>query len=145
MAVVYQHLPPQKKAEILSHLLRLARSRLRETPGGPTQLYGLFVPNLISNVRRFDYIPSPRQLYALSQELSLTIGGAFKLFGYSLEGLRRLDFILNGTRTRLIETYPFYRDRLVSVPETLGDPSVFRQSSLLSEKWEINSRELFRN
>src|SRR6202000_2714869 len=77
--------------------------------------------------------PSPRQLYALSQHLSLTIGGAFKLFGYSLESMRHLDFLLNGTRTRFTETYPFYLDRPVSVPETLGDPSAFQQTSVLSE------------
>lgn len=129
---VYEPVPHRKKAEILSQLM-LARSRSRDGSNLETRLSESFIPDLISNLRRSDYTPSPRQLYALSQHLSVTIGGAFKLFGYSLESMRQLDFLLNGTRTRFIESYPFYRDRLVSVPETLGDPSAFQRTSVLSD------------
>jgi len=84
---------------------------------------------------------SPRQLHALSQQLDLTIGGAFKLFGYSLESMRQLDFVLNGVRTRIIETYPFFRDRLVEVPAVLGEERAFLRTSFLSElvrSWQRN-------
>ena len=138
---VYDPLPPQMKAEILSHLLMLARSWNRDESGGQPHLHGSQISDLISNIKHFDYTPSPRQLHALSQQLDLTIGGAFKLFGYSLESMRQLDFVLNGARTRIIETYPFYRDRPVDVPAVLGEESAYRRTSFLSElvrSWRHN-------
>ncbi len=130
---VYELVSAERKAEMLSHLLMLSRTRLREktwrrvrssqnTQSGPDHQYSSIWLHSLS-----------RQLHAISQTLDLTIGGAFKLFGYSLESIRGLDFLLNGTRTRLIENYPFYRDRPVDLPEYLGDASSLRQNSFLSE------------
>jgi hypothetical protein len=118
---------------MLSHLLLLARSRRQATDLGGRDVRDTLNPDLISNIRRSGYTPSPRQLHEISQQLSLTIGGTFKLFGYSLEGLRNLDSVLNGTRTRLIDTYPFYRDRPVDLPIVLGDQPTFRETMLLAD------------
>lgn len=130
---VYEPVSAEKKTEMLSHLQMLSRFRRPDDMAVGPEERGSFNPDLISNIRQFGYTPSPRQLHLLSQNLSLTIGGAFKLFGYSLEGMRHLDFLLNGARTRLIETYPFYRDRPVDVPELLAEESAFQENSFLSD------------
>jgi hypothetical protein len=118
---------------MLSHLLMLFRSRRSDPAGRGPEILGTLSPDLIANIRQFGYTPSPRQLHAISQNLNLTIGGAFKLFGYSLDRMRELDFLLNGAKTRLIESYPFYRDRLVDIPEILGDASSLRQNAFLAD------------
>src|SRR5258708_6391929 len=128
---VYEPVSAQRRAEMLAHLLMLSRSQRREEPGSELEVHGTLSPDLISNIRQFGYTPSLRQLHSISQHLDLTIGGAFKLFGYNLERMRHLDFLLNGARTRLIDTYPFYRDRPVDVPEILGNAGAFRQNSFL--------------
>jgi transcriptional regulator with XRE-family HTH domain len=130
---VYEVVSVERKTEMLSHLLMLSRTRLRERPGAESEVRRTLSPDLITNIRQFGYTPSPRQLHAISQSLGVTIGGAFKLFGYSLESIRGLDFLLNGTRTRFIEDFPFYRDRPVDLPENLGDASSLRKNSFLSE------------
>ena len=130
---VYDPVSAHRKADMLSHLLLLARSRHQTAGLGRRDVRDTLNPDLITNIRRFGYTPSPRQLHEISQHLSLTIGGAFKLFGYSLEGLRNLDFVLNGTRTRLIDTYPFYSDRPVDLPEVLGDQATFRETVFLTD------------
>jgi hypothetical protein len=130
---VYEPMSALRKAEMLSHLLMLSRSRRSGVAAREPEVSGALSSDLISNIRQFGYTPSPRQLFAISESLNLTIGGAFKLFGYSLERIRELDFLLNGARTRLIETYPFYRDRLVDLPEVLGNASSLRQNSFLSD------------
>ena len=118
---------------MLSHLLTLSRSRRSGVAGREPEVSGALSSDLISNIRQFGYTPSPRQLHTISQNLNLTIGGTFKLFGYSLDRMRELDFLLNGAKTRLIESYPFYRDRPVDLPGILGDASFLRQNSFVSE------------
>ena len=130
---VYEPVSAHRKADMLSHLLLLARSRRQATDLGGHRVRDTLNPDLIANIRRFGYTPSPQTLHEISQQLSLTIGGAFKLFGYSLEGVRNLDFVLNGTRTRLIDTYPFYSDRPVDLPAVLGDQSTFRETMFLTD------------
>jgi hypothetical protein len=110
-----------------------SRSRHSDPTGRDQEILGTLSPDLITNIRQFGYTPSPRQLHAISQHLNLTIGGAFKLFGYSLDSMRQLDFLLNGAKTHLIESYSFYRDRLVDLPETLGNAIFLRQNSFVSE------------
>lgn len=137
---VYEPESSRRKAEMLSHLLMLSRSQHRERLERQPPVHGAFSRDLITNIRRFGYTPSLRQLHALSQYLDLTIGGAFKLFGYSLESMRHLDFLLNGERTRFIETYPFYRDRPVDVPQLLGNSGALHQNSFLYDfvrSWRI--------
>jgi hypothetical protein len=130
---VYEPVPAQAKADMLSDLLALTRSRRSDLVGPDPEIRDMLSPDLITNIRQFGYTASPRQLHAVSQNLNLTIGGAFKLFGYSLESMRELDFLLNGSRTRLIDSYPFYLDRPVDLPKHLGDASSMRRNSLLSD------------
>jgi hypothetical protein len=130
---VYEPTPPQHAAEVLSQLFSLLReapsefkSRFRGNDDGTST-------SLIKNLKRFGAIPSPRQLHALSLRLPLTLGGAFRVFGYRLDQMRRIDSLINGENTRFVESYPFYRDRKVDLPGVLGTPEVFRRSSLISE------------
>jgi hypothetical protein len=127
---------------MLSHLLMLSRSRRSGAAGREPEVSGALSSDLISNIRQFGYTPSPRQLHTISQNLNLTIGGTFKLFGYSLDRMRELDFLLNGAKTRLIESYPFYRDRPVDLPGILGDASFFRQNSFVSDLVRSWKREV---
>ena len=94
---------------------------------------------MLTNLRQFGSTPTPRQLQALKLHLSLTIGGAFKLFGYSLDGMRGIEGRLNGGRTRFIESYPFYRDRPVDLPGVLGHHDAFQSTAFLSDlvvRWQ---------
>src|SRR5258707_11781309 len=104
-----------RRADMLSHLLMLARSRRQATTIGSSEVRGTLNPDLITNIRRFGYTPSPRQLHEISQQLSLTIGGAFKLFGYTLAGPRNLDFLFYGTRTPPIYNHPSFNDPPVNL------------------------------
>ena len=64
----------------------------------------------------------------------MTIGGVFKLFGYSLDSMRKVEFLLNGERTRLVESYPFNRDRAARFSGTLlGEYGSFQRNAFLSE------------
>jgi hypothetical protein len=63
----------------------------------------------------------------------MTIGGVFKLFGYSLDSMRKVEFLLNGEGTRFVGSYPFYRDRAVDLPGTLGEQIAFQRTAFFSE------------
>jgi hypothetical protein len=45
----------------------------------------------------------------------------------------KVEFLLNGERTRLVESYPFNRDRAVDLPGTLGEYGSFQRNAFLSE------------
>ena len=130
---MYDPVFPQHAADVLSKLFAL----FRKAPGEALHLlnsdaYDLS-PNLMMNLRQFGSVPSPRQLYALKLRLSMTTGGVFKLFGYSLDSMRKVEFLLNRERTRFVESYPFYRDRAVDLPGTLGEHIAFQRNAFLSE------------
>lgn len=90
-------------------------------------------PHLLMNVRQSGYVPSPRQLHALKHRLSISTGGVFKLFGYRLDSFRRIEEMLNGHRTRFVESYAFNRDRAIDLPEWLGGSGAFQRTAFLSE------------
>jgi hypothetical protein len=119
--------------EVLAQLLDLFRGSSSDTtPGRPLGDFKLS-QHLLKNVRQFGYVPTPRQLFALRKRLSISTGGVFKLFGYRLDSMRRVEELLNGHRTRLVESYAFNRDRAVDLPGWLGGPSVFQRTAFLSE------------
>jgi hypothetical protein len=130
---VYDPVLPQHAADVLSQLFAL----FRKAPGKDLHRLNPDVdglsPNLLMNLRQHGSIPSPRQLHALRLSLSMTIGGVFKLFGYSLDSMRKVEYLLNGERTRLVESYPFNRDRAVDLPGTLGEYGSFQRNAFLSE------------
>jgi hypothetical protein len=69
---------------------------------------------------------------ALNHRFHLTLGGAFKIFGFDLDRLRELDHRLNGERTRFVESYSFDRDRPVDIPASLGAPEMFQRTAFLA-------------
>jgi hypothetical protein len=130
---VYDPVLPQHSADVLSRLFAL----FRKAPGEALHRSGSNVddlsPNLLMNLRQSGSAPSPRQLHALKLRLSMTTGGVFKLFRYSLDRMREVEFLLNGERTWFVESYPFYRDRPVDLPGVLGEFSSFQHTAFLSE------------
>ena len=89
---VYESVSAKTEAEMHLHLQSLSHSQRRDTADGEQEIRGTFSPDIIANIRRFGYTPSPLQLQLISEHLFLTIGGVFKLFGFSLESMRRPDF-----------------------------------------------------
>ena len=59
--------------------------------------------DFISNLRRTETRPMANMVRDLAEACSLTTEGAYRLFGYELDGLRELDLDLNGGRTRVVE------------------------------------------
>ena len=86
--------------EVLSRLFALTRRAPREAATMLDRESAGLSADLLTNLRQFGSTPTSRQLQALKLHLSLTIGGAFKLFGYSLDGMRGIEGRLNGGRTR---------------------------------------------
>jgi hypothetical protein len=126
-------------ADILRHILRLYGYSVsdvveRSAALGPQFALGR---NFISNVRRSRTIPRQTHLRGLAKVLNLTIGGAYRIFQIELDQLRDIERQLNSSRTRLIESYSFYRNRKIDVPLAYApmlslDPSADRTESIAS-------------
>jgi hypothetical protein len=120
-------------AEILRHLFHL----FPQSPGfalaGRSEEESRLRPDLLTNLLRSNSVPRPRHLLALSHRFHLTIGAAFRIFGFDLDRLQELDRHLNEERTRFVESYPFDRDRLVDIPEGLGPVNMFQRTAFLFE------------
>lgn len=121
-------------AEILQHLFHLSPQRVAPVFEGryAEDPKSTLSPHLLANLRRSNSVPRPRHLLALSRRFHLTLGGAFKIFGFDLDRLRALDHRLNGERTRFVESYSFDRDRLVDIPASLGAPEMFQRTAFLA-------------
>ena len=99
---MYDPVLSRNAAEILAQLFALTRRAPREAAARLDRESAGLSADLLTNLRQFGSTPTPRQLQALKLHLSLTIGGAFKLFGYSLDGMRGIEGRLNGGRTRFL-------------------------------------------
>ena len=97
---MYDPVFPQRATEVLTRLFAMYRRSPREAAARLNQESAGLSPDLLSNLRQFGSTPTPRQLQALKLRFSLTIGGAFKLFGYRLDSMRGVEALLNGGRTR---------------------------------------------
>jgi hypothetical protein len=136
---MYDSVFPQQVTEVLSRLFALIRRAPRDVATRLNRESAGLSPDLLSNIRQFGSTPTPRQLQALKLRLSLTIEGAFKIFGYKLDGMRSIEALLNGGRTRFVESYPFHRDRPVDLPGTLGLDRSFQDTAFLSDlvvRWQ---------
>jgi hypothetical protein len=136
---MYDSVFPQQATEVLSRLFTLIRRAPRDVVTRLNRESAGLSPDLLTNIRQFGSTPTPRQLQALKLRLSLTIGGAFKLFGYKLDGMRSIEALLNGGRTRFVESYPFHRDRLVDLPGTLAHDRAFQDTAFLCDlvvRWQ---------
>jgi hypothetical protein len=101
---VYDPVFPQQAVEVLSRFFAMVRKTPREAAARLRPGSDDLSPDLLTNLRQFGSTPTPRQLQALKQRFSLTIGGAFKLFGYRLDSMRSIEARLNGGRTRFVES-----------------------------------------
>jgi hypothetical protein len=141
---VYEHPSLEWVAENVIHIYGLYRNAVIGNESSETQRARLcFLRSLINNLRHEQSQLSPRLLAELSRYIPLTIGGAFKLLGYELDRMGRIDFLLNGDRTRIIESYPFHRDREVDLPYELSETDVPRRNAFVSEfapRWQTGVR-----
>lgn len=95
--------------------------------------------NFVVNAERPDAIPSQAHLHALSHVFHMTAGGAYRIFNAELDKLPKAEQEINSSRTRFIESYSFFRDRLVYVPLRFAPTIAFDRTSYLSrwiESWQ---------
>ena len=89
--------------------------------------------DLLSNLPRTDEHPTLRTLLEIAENYSLTLEGAHRLFGYSLQNIRELDLDLNRGRTHIFESYPFERDLLIDLPARLAPTESFAADAFLRD------------
>jgi hypothetical protein len=138
---MYERVPVQRVRDNLWHIYNLYRDTASSLDGSSDEKNArmLLLRGLINNLRYEKSRPSLRVLMELSRRVPLAIGGSFKLIGYQLEKMREVDFLLNGHRTRIIESYPFYVDRAIDLPSTLSEEDIFERNAFLSElvlRWQ---------
>jgi len=99
------------------------------------------IRDFISNLRRAGTRPMANMVRSLEEICSLTTDGAYRLFGYELDGVREFDLHLNGSRTHIVESYVFDRDLMVELPLELAPAEAFRRSAMLDSlvlRWQGN-------
>jgi hypothetical protein len=132
---VYRPVPRDQIADILMHLRGLFR-QIKPSTGQEFRTHErreVVTKNLLSNLLRMKEHPTLSAVLELADVFSLTLDGAHQIFGYRLEAIRDYDLKLNGSRTHIIESYPFARDSLVDLPSRLGNTDAFRWDATLQE------------
>jgi hypothetical protein len=124
---VYRPVPGSQIADILTHLRALFRQikPSSEQEFRAHERREVVTKNLLSNLLRMKEHPTLNAVLEVADIFSLTLDGAHRIFGYSLEGIRDYDFKLNGGRTHIIESYP---SRVISWLICLRDSAVLRLS-----------------
>jgi hypothetical protein len=89
--------------------------------------------DLLSNLPRTNEHPTLRTLLEIAESYSLTLEGAHRLFGYSLQDIREFDLELNRGRTHIFESYPFERDLLIDLPARLAPTESFAADAFLRD------------
>jgi hypothetical protein len=122
-------------AERVRHFLQLFAENITSvSAGGSTDDSASDLsPHFLANLKRSHSVPRIHQLLALSHRFHLTLGGAFKIFGFDLDRLQELNHHLNHERTRFVESYSFDRDRPVDVPAGLGAIGTLQRTAFLAE------------
>lgn len=132
---MYENVPVHAMIARVTHIYELyrseAKSRTRRAEKDRIRLS--FLRGVIDNLQHRQSTLSPQTLAGLARHAGLTIGGAFQLVGYPLDRLREIEYLLNGHRTRIIESYPFYLDREVDLPASFADEEALQRSSLLAD------------
>lgn len=133
--MVYRPVSRSEIADTLAHLRGLFReikpSSEREFRAHERR--EVITKNLLSNLSRMKEHPTLNAVLEVGDIFSLTLDGAHRIFGYSLEGIPKYDFELNGGRTHIIESYPFERDLLIDLPSRLGKSDVFGRNATLHD------------
>jgi hypothetical protein len=132
---MYEHVPVERVIDNVWHIYGLYRDAVPYLKGSADEKHAtmVFLRGLINNLRSEKSRPSPRALIELFRRVPITTGGSFRLAGYKLERMRAADFLLNGHRTRIIESYPFYLDRAVDLPGMLAEKDIFERNAFVSE------------
>jgi hypothetical protein len=97
------------------------------------------IKDFISNLRRTNARPTVNIVRDLERACFLTTDGAYRLFGFELDGVREVDLRLNGGRTHIVESYVFERDLMVELPLEFAPADAFRRSAMLSSlvlRWQ---------
>jgi hypothetical protein len=97
------------------------------------------IKDFISNLRRTNARPTANLVRDLEQACFLTTDGAYRLFGFELDGVRDFDLRLNGGRTHIVESHVFERDLMVELPLEFAPADAFRRSAMLSSlvlRWQ---------
>jgi len=100
---VHSPVPSSEIIEALIHIRDLFR-RIR--PSNERELRAFerreaATKDLLSNLPRTNEHPTLRTLLEIAENYSLTLEGAHRLFGYSLQNIRELDLDLNRGRTHI--------------------------------------------
>ena len=141
---MYNSVSREQIADTLIHL----RGLFREIPTSSDkddlahERREILTKNLLSNLFRTKDHPTLNVVLEVADVFSLTLDGAHRLFGYELERIREYDLELNAGRTRIVETYPFERDRLVDLPFQFGGDEAFTRSATLQDlvlDWHNNT------
>jgi hypothetical protein len=140
---VYKPVPRGQIADALVHLRELFR---QSNPSNERERLlherrEIVTKNLLSNLFRTKEHPTLHAVLELVDIFSLTIDGAYRLFGYDLERIREYDLRSNGGRTHIIESHPFERDLLIDLPFRLGSREVFGWNAVLHDlvpEWQTD-------
>ena len=100
-----------------------------------------FTKDLIGNLSRMKEHLMPGIIAEAARHFRLTVDGAHRLFGYNLSDIQAYDLRLNGSRTRLIESYAFDQDLLIDLPLRFGEDEMFHRTAFLRDlvpEWQTN-------
>lgn len=133
--MVHSPVPSGEIIEALIHIRDLFR-RIR--PSNERELRAFerreaATKDLLSNLPRTNEHPTLRTLLEIAENYSLTLEGAHRLFGYSLQDIREIDLDLNRGRTHIFESYPFERDLLIDLPARLAPTESFAADAFLRD------------
>jgi hypothetical protein len=132
---VYSHVPRNAIADTLIHIRDLYR-RIRSTNDQAIRARArreATIRDLLSNLPRTNEHPTLKTVLDVADSCHLTLDGAHRLFGYSLDRIREHDLKLNGGRTHIFESYPFERDLLIDLPLRFAPREAFASDAFLRD------------
>jgi hypothetical protein len=100
---MYTSVSSREVIERVEHIRKLLR-QIRATndrKGVAHTQHERKLQDFISNLRRTEMRPMANMVRDVAEACSLTADGAYRLFGYELDGLRELDLNLNRGRTHV--------------------------------------------
>jgi len=132
---VYSHVPRNVVTDALIHIRDLYR-RIRPTDDQALRAHArreATIRDLLSNLPRTNDHPTLKTVLDVADSCYLTLDGAHRLFGYSLDRIQEYDLKLNGGRTHIIESYPFERDLRIDLPMRLAHRDAFAGDALMRD------------
>ena len=132
---MYERISRREAIDRFAHIYDLYRRDAHiETDGSRGDQARLrFLSRIMDHLRHRRSTLSPRMLAGLTRYAALTVGAAFELAGYPLDGMREVEYALNGHRTRVVESYPYSLDCGVDLPVHLLGPEAFEHSAFVAD------------